>query len=113
MKYPREEIGDPPNTDEKKWGPTKYPREKSEDPRNTHGKKLMTHELPMKARWYDVTRPTRPTMARDPLNLAQSYMGKYVRNITGKQYSISYSREELTALEGVGIFLIRNGSLKL
>ena len=52
-------------------------------------------------------------MARNALNLAQSYMGKYVRNITGKQYSISYSREELTALEGVGIFLIRNGSLKL
>ena len=69
----------------------------------------MTHELPMKARWYDVTRPTIPTMARNPLNLAHSYMWKYVRNITGKQYSISYSGEELTALEGVGIFLIRNG----
>ena len=99
----------PQNTHEKKfgtheiptrrnWGPTKYPREKIEDPQNTHWKKLMTHKLPMKAQWYDVTRPTRPTMARDPLNLANSYMGKYVRNITEKQYSISYSGEELTEL---------------
>ena len=79
-------------------GLMKYPREKIEDPQNTHGKKLMTHKLPMKARWYDVTRPTRPTMAREPLNLAKSYMGKYVRNITEKQYSISYSGEELTEL---------------
>ena len=58
----------------------------------------MTRELPMKERWYDGTRPTRPTMARDPLNLAHSYMGKYVRNITGKQYSVSFSGEELTEL---------------
>ena len=58
----------------------------------------MTHELPKKARWYDGTRPTRPTMARDPLNLAHSYMGNYVRNITGKQYSVSYSVEELAEL---------------
>ena len=79
-------------------GTHKIPTRKIEDPQNTHGKKLMTHKLPMKARWYDVTRPTRPTMARDPLNLAKSYMGKYVRNITEKQYSISYSGEELTEL---------------
>ena len=109
VKYPREEIGDPRNTDKKKFephkiptrkksGPTIYPREKIEDPRNNHEKKWMTHELPMKARWYDGTRPTRPMMARDPLNLAHSYMGKYVRNSTGKQYSISYSEEELAEL---------------
>ena len=58
----------------------------------------MTHELPKKAPWYDGTRSTRPMKARDPLNLAHSYMGNYVRNITGKQYSVSYSGEELTEL---------------
>ena len=51
-----------------------YPREKNSDPRNTHEKKFQTHEIPTgktfvptKARWHD---GTRPTLARDPQNLA-------------------------------------------
>ena len=67
-------------------------------PQNTHEKKLMIHELPTKAQWYNGTRPMRHAMAHDPLNVAQLYTGKYVRNVTGKQNSISYSGEELTEL---------------
>ena len=43
------------------FGPTKYPREKVLDPRNTHEKKFRAHYI-----------LTRPTMTRDPLNLAHS-----------------------------------------
>ena len=63
----------------KNLGPTKYPREKiwdprdkMWDPRNTHEKKFGTYEIPTKARWHNGTRPTRPTMARKPRNLAHS-----------------------------------------
>ena len=59
----------------------KYPREKLLDPRNTHEKKIETHEIPTKkilgptkGRWHGGTRPTRPTMARDPRNLAHSIL---------------------------------------
>ena len=85
-----------------KNGPTKYSREKNSDPRNTHDKtfwtheyppknfgpaksqeknfrptkypreKFWTHEIPTKSRWHDGTKPTRPTIARDPRNLAHS-----------------------------------------
>ena len=82
----------------KKLGSHKLPTTKTEDPRNTHEKKLMIHELPTKARWHDGTRPTRHTMAHNPLKVAHSYMGKYVGNVTRKQNSISYSGEELTEL---------------
>ena len=54
----------------KNFGPTKYPRENILDPRNTHEKKLWAQEIPTKARWHDSTKSTRPTMARDPRNLA-------------------------------------------
>ena len=43
-------------------------------------KKIETHEIPTrkifgptKAQWHGGTRPTRPTMARDPRNLAHSF----------------------------------------
>ena len=52
--------------------PTNYPREKYLDPRNTHEKTFRTHKKPSKAQCYDGTRPTRPTMASDSLNLAHS-----------------------------------------
>ena len=79
-KYPREKISEPQNTHERKFqshkipttknfGSTKYPREKILDPRNTHEKKFWTHEIPTKARCHDGTKPTRPTIARDPWNL--------------------------------------------
>ena len=83
MKYPREKILDPPNIHEERlwthetptrknlW-PTKYPSENILDPRNTHEKNFWTHEIRTNARWHDGTRPTRPTIARDPRNLAHS-----------------------------------------
>ena len=40
--------------------------------RNTHEKKFWTHKIPMKVQWHDGTKPTRPTTARDPRNLAHS-----------------------------------------
>ena len=56
----------------KKLRPTKYPRENILNPRNTKKKKFWTHKIPTKARWQDGTRPTRPTIAHDPRNLAHS-----------------------------------------
>ena len=50
--------------------PTKYLREKILDQRNIREKKFWTHEIPTKAR--DRTKTTRPTIARDPRNLAHS-----------------------------------------
>ena len=46
----------------KNFGPTKYPREN-----------FRTHEIPTKEGWHDGTTLTRPTMARDPRNLANSF----------------------------------------
>ena len=93
-KYPRQKILDPRNTHEKKFrtneiptrknlGTTKYPREKILDPPNTHEKKFETHEIPTRKYFgptkyprrqdgTDGSRPTRPTMACDPRNLAHS-----------------------------------------
>ena len=80
-------ILDPRNSHEKKiwtheiptknnFRPTKYPGEEIWNPRNTCEKKHWTHEISTrknygttKAWWYD---GTRPTMARDPRNLAHS-----------------------------------------
>ena len=61
--------------------------EKKLDPGNTHEKKFQSHEKPTKAQWHDGTRPTRPTMTRNPLNLVYSLKTnknslKYL-NITG------------------------------
>ena len=78
-----EKILDPPNTHENKFqtletptrknfGHTKYPQENILDPRYTHEKKFWTQEIPTKGRWHDSTKPTRPTIARDPRNLANS-----------------------------------------
>ena len=57
----------------------KYPREKLSDSRNTHEKKCWIHEMPsrknlgpMKGRYHHGMRPTRPTMARELRNLADS-----------------------------------------
>ena len=108
-KYPWEKIGDSWSTHEKKFETLEIPTEKTRVPQTTHDKKLRTHEipskkklviheLPTKARWHDGTRPTRHTMAHDPLKVAHSYMGKYVGNVMRKQNSISYSGEELTEL---------------
>ena len=52
-------------------------------------------------------------MAHDPLKVAHSYTGKDVGNVTRKQNSISYSGEESTALQGVGIFLIKKWVVKV
>ena len=78
-KHPQEMILDPRNTHGKTSGPTKYPREKISDARNIHDKKFRTQEAPTtknsgpsKAQWHNRTRPTRPTMARDPWDLAHS-----------------------------------------
>ena len=57
----------------KNLGPTKYQQENILDRRNTHERKFGTHEIPKKARWHDGTRPTRPTIARKPRNLARSF----------------------------------------
>ena len=77
-KYPREKILDPRNTHEKNLGPTKYPREKMWGSRNTHNKIFWTHRIPRrkifeptKAQWHD---GTRPAIARDPRNLAHSFL---------------------------------------
>ena len=73
----------------KYFGLTKYPQKKllthkiptrkKFDPWNSHEKKFWTHEIPTrknfgpsKTRWRDGARPTRPTMARGPRNLAHS-----------------------------------------
>ena len=63
----------------KDFRPMKILTRKNLDPRNTNEKKFQTHEIPTrknygptKARWHDSMRPTRPTMARDPRNLAHS-----------------------------------------
>ena len=52
---------------------------KNFNPQNTHEKKFWTHKIPTrkkfeptKSRWHNDTRSTRPTMARDPQNLAYS-----------------------------------------
>ena len=66
----------------KNFGPTKYTREIIFDPRTNHKKKFRTHEIPPKARWHDDTRSTRPTMARDPLNLAYSNI-TYINTVLG------------------------------
>ena len=108
--YPQEKYWTYEIPTRKNFGPTKYPREniwthktttrKNMDPRNTHGKnflnprnthekKFQTHETPTrkifgptKARWYDGTRPTRPTIARDRRNLAHSIsFRKYKRKL--------------------------------
>ena len=74
----------------KNFGPTKYPREKNSDSwistrkLRTYKKvttknsgplkypwwKFWDHEIPTNVRWHDDTKPTRPTIARDPRNLA-------------------------------------------
>ena len=67
-------------------GPAKSRRGKITDQRTTHEKKfrtyeipheetVYTHETPTKAQWHDDTRPTRPTMVRDPQNLVHSLVG--------------------------------------
>ena len=61
----------PTNTHQKILDP-QNPKRKISDPRNTHEKNFWTHEIPTKSRWHDGTKPTRPTIARDPRNLAHS-----------------------------------------
>ena len=58
----------------KNFEPTKYLRQETLHPRNTYKKIFRIHEKPTKAWWHGGTRPTRPTMAHDPLNLAHSIM---------------------------------------
>ena len=72
-KYRREKIGDPRNTHEKKLGTHQLPKGKKCGTHELPTRKTFgTHELPTRVRWHDSTRPTRPTMARDPPNLAHS-----------------------------------------
>ena len=76
----------------KNIGPTKYPQEIILNPRNTQEKKLWTHEIPTRKNFGSTKYPwekfwthetptkarrhcgTRPTMARDPRNLAHSIL---------------------------------------
>ena len=62
----------------KSYGPTKFLREEILDP-TKYVKNFWTHELPTKVRRYDISRPTRPTMARDLRNLADSQKYLYVK----------------------------------
>ena len=50
----------------------KYPREKMSHPQNTQEKKFSTHEITTKTQMIDDTRPTRPRIVCDPQNLAHS-----------------------------------------
>ena len=50
----------------------KYSPENVLKSQNVRDKKFRTHEIPKKTWWHDSTRPTRPTMAHDPSNLAHS-----------------------------------------
>ena len=72
-KHPRDKILDPRNTHEKKIWTHEIHTRKNLDPQNTHEKKFWTHEIPTKARCYGGSRPTSPTMARDPRNSAHSF----------------------------------------
>ena len=63
----------------KTFGPTKIPTRNSLDPQYTHEKKLRTDEG---------TTPTTLTMARDPRNLAHSFL-KYLTNIVKLFVSIN------------------------
>ena len=67
MKYLRGKIWTHEIPTRKKLGPPKNPRGKISDPQINQ--KYFCHT---KARWHDGTRPTRPTTARDPRNLAHS-----------------------------------------
>ena len=75
----------------KKFEPTKYSQEKIWDTRNAYEKIFWTREIPTRKysgptrkyfgptkylRRHDSTRPTRPTMACDPRNLAHSCLYK-------------------------------------
>ena len=91
LKIPTRKYFGPTKYPLKVFGPTTYPWEKILNPRNTHEKKFWTHKMPTskgfgptkyprekkfgptQERWHDNTRPTRPTIARDPLNLAHSF----------------------------------------
>ena len=88
---PREKNWTPKIPTRKSFGPTKHLREKILDLRNTHEKKFETHETPTKARWHDATRPMRPTMLREPLNLAHSFQKKL--NIQNIQRKLSIQRK--------------------
>ena len=83
-KYSPEKNSDPRNIHEKKFqtheAPTRkkvwtheIPTRKILDPQNTHEKKFWTRKIPTNARWHDGTKPTRPTIKRDPRNLAHSF----------------------------------------
>ena len=83
---------DSQNTHQKIYWTHEIPTRKILDLRNTRKKKIYTQEIPTrknfgptKARWYDGTRPMRPTMASGPRNLAHSVLNnqqsftKYLR----------------------------------
>ena len=89
-KYPGEKISDSPYTQEKKFRTqetstkksleaTKYPQEMFWIHEIPTRNKFWTHEIPTRKnfgptekQWCDDTRPTRPTMAQYPRNLAHS-----------------------------------------
>ena len=87
LKYPREQNLDPRNTQEekfwthkiptrKKLRPTKYSPEKDLNPRNTQEKNFGL----TKSRCHSGWRPTRPTMAQNPRNLANLYKLYFAKN---------------------------------
>ena len=59
-------------THERKLWSNEIPMRKNLGPTKSHDKILWTHEISTETRWHDSTRPTRPTMARDPRDLAHS-----------------------------------------
>ena len=79
-------ILDPRNIHEKNiWTDEKPTKNIFLDPRSTNERNIWTHKIPTrkyfgltKAQWHDNTRPTRPKIARNPLNLAHStYTASY------------------------------------
>ena len=83
-------------THERKFWTHEIRTEKIWNPQNTHEKifkshkihtwkKFSSHEIPSKAGWHHGTRPTRPTMARDPRNLAHSFKSY----ISTKNYAVT------------------------
>ena len=99
-KYSQEKKSDPPNTHEKNFG--------------THEKKFQTHETPRdnfrptRARWHDGTKPMRPTIARDPRNLAHSILLWYtfLLEFFSPLYLSFQVRQKLQLLDEYGISLI-------
>ena len=66
----------PQNIHEKKFWTHKIPTRQNFGATKYHEKKIWTHEIPAKIQRHDSTRPTKPTIARDSLNVAHFILYK-------------------------------------